>query len=53
MQWQSNGQYGGHMQVHYRYWLCYIDMAVAADYAPETAFDPEIDYAKPEAGGPP
>ena len=47
MFWVSSGQYGGHMQVNYRYWMEYSDMEVAAGYTSEHAFDPEHDYAKP------
>ena len=44
-QWQSNGQYGGHMQIHYRYWMTYSDIEMAGG-TPGDAFDPEIDYEK-------
>ena len=52
-QWQSNGQYGGHMQTHFRYWMTYADIEMAAG-TPGDAFDPDLDYeaeAKKYKGG--
>lgn len=42
-QWVSNGQYGGHMQVHYRYWMTYADMDKYAVSVGD-AYDPDVDY---------
>ena len=48
MHWVSHGQSGGHMQVEYRYWMTYADMEIAPGFKPKNAFNPDMDYAKPQ-----
>ena len=42
--WVSNGQYGGHMQIHYRYWMTYADIEITGETVLADTFDPTVDY---------
>lgn len=45
-QWVPNGQYGGHMQTMYKYWMTYAEMSVPVVTLQADAYDPQQDYSK-------
>ena len=45
-QWVPNGQYGGHMQTMYKYWMTYAEMSVPVVTLQADAYDPLQDFSK-------